>query len=327
MKIALARLVQWCGIAIAMTVMSATSHAQEFPTKPVQLVVPFPPGGAVDIVGRLVGEKIAAKLGQPVIIENRAGAGTAIGAAYVARSTPDAYTLLISSGSTFTVNPAINQKLPYDPIESFDPIALVARVPLVVVANSRVPFDNVEQLAATVRKAPEKYVYGSFGAGTTGHFAGEQFLRATGLDLVHVPYRGSAPALIDLVGGQIPLAVDTIAASLPHIKSGSIKPIVLMGANRSPLLPGVPTMAEAGYAGFDADSWLAIVAPRGIPAPLKARLEAVIAEVMADPDIETKLTSNGLAVDFRGAAMVTELIAKELPRMRDIAKQSNIKSE
>ena len=306
---------------------TSTGSGQAYPTKPIQLVVPFPPGGATDIVGRLVAQKLGDRLGQPVIIENRSGAGTIIGASYVAKAAADGYTLLISSGSTFTVNPAINSKLPYDPVKSFEPIALTARVPLVLVANPQVSVSSIKQLIAAVQATPGKYMYGSFGTGTTGHFAGELILNATGLKMQHVPYKGSAPAITDLIGGQIPFSIDTIAATLPHIKAGKIKPIAVTAAKRSTLLPNVPTVAEAGYPGFDADSWLAIVAPRGIPAEARVRLEKALADTMAAPEVKEKLLANGLEPAYAPAATVTALIDQDLPRMRAIAQRANIHAD
>jgi len=311
-------------VGVIVATMGALAHAQDYPTRPIQLVVPFPPGGATDIVGRLVGQKLGARLGQPVIIENRGGAGTVIGAGYVAKAAPDGYTLLISSGSTFTVNPAINSHLPYDAVKSFEPVALVARVPLILVAGVSAPFKNLGQLISAAQAAPGKFSYGSFGAGTTSHFTGEEFLHTTGLKIVHVPYKGSAPSISDLIGGQIPMSVDTIAATLPHIKAGKIKPLAVTGARRSSLLPEVPTVAESGYPGFDADSWLAIVAPRGIPAAAKKRLEQALAEVMADPAVKSQLLANGLEPAYGGPAVVADMIDRELPRMRAIAQRANI---
>lgn len=303
------------------------AHAESYPAKPIQLVVPFPPGGAVDIVGRLISKKLGDRLGQPVVIENRAGAGTIVGAAYVASAAPDGYTLLISSGSTFTVNPALKTKLPYDPVKSYEPIGMVARVPLILLANRDVPVNNINQLIAAVKAAPDKYTYGSFGSGTTGHFAGELMWSAIDIKLLHVPYRGSAPAMTDLMGGQIPFTVDTVAAALPQLKSGKIKAIAVTGASRAPQLPDVPTVAEAGFAGFAADSWLAVVAPHGLPADIKAKLEKALAETMADDEIGTRLLASGLVKAYEPAAAVAAQIESELPRMRAIAQRANIKSD
>ncbi|RYF24807.1 MAG: tripartite tricarboxylate transporter substrate binding protein [Comamonadaceae bacterium] len=306
---------------------SPAAQAQGYPAKPVQLVVPFPPGGAVDIVGRLVGKKLGDRLGQPVVIENKGGAGTIVGAAYVAGAPADGYTLLISSGSTFTVNPALNAKLPYDPLKSYEPIGLVARVPLILLANRDVPIGNLKQLISAVGATPGKYVYGSFGSGTTGHFAAELMWSAIGIKLMHVPYKGSAPAMGDLIGGQIPFTIDTVAAALPQLKSGRIKAIAVTGASRATQLPEVPTVAESGFAGFSADSWLAVVAPRGLPADVRARLHKALADTMADPEIRSKLVASGLEHAYEPGEAVTARIEDELPRMRAVAQRANIRAE
>ncbi|WP_152561894.1 Bug family tripartite tricarboxylate transporter substrate binding protein [Cupriavidus sp. SK-3] len=311
---------------LGMTVCAASAQAQDYPARPVVLVVPFPPGGAVDIIGRMVGKKLGDRLGQTVVIENRAGAGTIVGAGYVAKAAPDGYTLFISSGSTFTVNPAINANLPYDPVKSFEPVGLVARVPLILLANRDVPVDNLRQMMAAVKAAPGKYAYGSFGNGTTGHFAGEMILGATGMKLQHIPYKGSAPAIADLIGGQIPFSVDTIAASLPHIKSGRVKVIAVAGARRATLLPDVPTVAESGFPGFDADSWVAIAAPRGLPPDVRARLGKALAQTMNDHEIQEKLVANGLEPSYATPEQVGAMIEKDLPRMRAIAQKASIQA-
>ena len=301
--------------------------AQGYPSKPVQLVVPFPPGGAVDIVGRLVGKKLGDRLGQPVVVENKGGAGTIVGAAFVANAPADGYTLLISSGSTFTVNPALNARLPYDPVKSYEPIGMVARVPLILLANRDVPVGNLKQLISAVQGAPGKYVYGSFGSGTTGHFAGELMWSAIGIQLLHVPYKGSAPAMSDLIGGQIPFTIDTVAAALPQLKAGKIKAIAVTGATRATPLPEVPTVAESGFPGFAADSWLAIVAPRGLPTEAKARLQKALADTMADAEMRSKLVASGLEHAYEPADAVLARIENELPRMRAIAQRANIRAE
>lgn len=303
------------------------AHADGYPAKPIQLVVPFPPGGAVDIVGRLISKRLGDHLGQSVVIENKAGAGTIVGASYVANASADGYTLLISSGSTFTVNPALNNKLPYDPVKSYEPIGMVARVPLILLANREVPVSNLKQLITAANRTPDKFAYGSFGSGTTGHFAAELMWSATGVKLMHVPYRGSAPAMTDLVGGQIPFTIDTVAAALPQLKAGKIKAIAVTGATRATQLPDVPTVAENGFAGFSADSWLAVVAPRGLPADAKAKLHKALEDTMADTEIRNKLIASGLEPAYQPAGAVLAQIEDELPRMRAIAQRANIRAE
>ena len=303
------------------------AHADGYPAKPVQLVVPFPPGGAVDIVGRTISKKLGDRLGQPIVVENKAGAGTVVGAAYVANAPADGYTLLISSGSTFTVNPALNAKLPYDPVKSYEPVGLVTRVPLILRAHRDVPVNNLRQLIAAVQRTPDKFSYGSFGNGTTGHFAAELTWSAAGIKLMHVPYRGSAPAMADLMGGQIPFTIDTVAAALPQLKAGKIKAIAVTGATRATQLPDVPTVAESGFPGFSADSWLAVVAPRGLPAEAKAKLHKALAETLADAEIRSKLITAGLEPSYATDDAVLAQIEDELPRMRAIAQRAQIRAD
>jgi len=303
------------------------AHAEGYPAKPIQLIVPFPPGGAVDIVGRTISKKLGDRLGQPIVIENKAGAGTVVGAAFVANAPADGYTLLISSGSTFTVNPALNAKLPYDPVKSYEPIGMVARVPLILLANREVPVGNLKQLIGAVQRAPDKFSYGSFGNGTTGHFAAELTWSAAGIKVMHVPYRGSAPAMSDLMGGQIPFTIDTVAAALPQLKAGKIKAIAVTGATRATQLPDVPTVAESGFPGFSADSWLAVVAPRGLPPEAKAKLHKALADTLADVEVRSKLIAAGLEPSYATGDAVLTQIEDELPRMRAIAQRAQIRAD
>lgn len=305
----------------------AVAQEAAFPNKPITLVIPFPPGGATDVLGRLIGKKLGDKLGQSVVIDNRAGAGTTIGAAYVAKAAPDGYTLLMSSGTTFTVNPAVRAKLPYDPVKSFEPIGIAGRTSLILLANKDVPVSDVKQFVAMVKAAPDKYSYGSYGAGTTSQFAGEMFFHAAGLKIQHVPYKGSAPAMVDLMGGQVPFTVDTVSAALPQLKDGKIKAIAVTAGKRSALLPKVPTLAESGYPGVEMDTWLALVAPRGLPPAVKARLELTLAQVVADPETRDKLIAVGFEPTYASAKAVSELIDKELPLMRAVAQRAAITAD
>ena len=318
------------GTALSVAATLLAPHAARaddaYPSKPVQLVIPFPPGGATDVVGRLIGKTLGEKLGQNVVADNRAGAGTIIGASYVAKAAPDGYTLLISSGTTFTVNPAIQPKLPYDPVKGFEPIGMVGRTGLVLLAHQDVPAANPKEFAALAKAAPGKYSYASYGTGTTSQFTGEQILRATGTQLVHIPYKGSAPAMTDLMGGQVPFSVDTVSAAIPQLKTGNIKAIAVTTAKRSALLPDVPTFAESGF-DVDADTWIAIVAPRGLPPAVRTRLEKALADTVAVPEVRQKLLAAGLEPKFEGGAAVAALIERELPVMRAIAARANIKAE
>lgn len=314
-------------VACSLVAGASLAFADSYPSKPIQLVIPFPPGGATDVIGRLVGKKLGDKLGQPVVIDNRPGAGTIVGAGFVSKAAPDGYTLLASSGTTFTVNPAIHAKLPYDPVKSFEPIGFAGRTGLILLANKDVPINNLKQLAAAAKAQPGKYTYGSFGTGTTAQFAGEMLFNLAGVKLLHVPYKGSSPAMTDLIGGQIPFTVDTVAAAIPQVKSGKVKAIAVTTAKRSTLLPDVPTAAESGYPGIDADTWLAVVAPRGLPADVKQKLERAMGEVMADPDTRKQLQNAGFEPLEGNGAAVSALINKELPVMRATAQRANITAD
>ena len=316
-----------CSLGFGAIPLASLAAETGFPARPVTLVIPFPPGGATDVNGRVIAQKLGKELGQPVVIENRGGAGTVVGASYVAKSTPDGYTLLLSSGSTFTVNPAIRSNLPYDPVKSFEPIGIAGRVALILLANSEVPVQTVKQFVDYVKAAPGKYSYGSFGTGTTAQFAGETMLHATGLKMTHIPYKGSAPAMTDLMGGQIPFSIDTVSAAVPQLKSGKIKAIALTTAKRSALLPDVPTFAESGYPDVDMDSWLMLAAPKGVPADVKARLEKALAATIADPETKNKLLAAGLEPSYSSAAASVELINRELPIMRAVAARASITAD
>jgi len=316
-----------CAVVCGTSLMAGTALAQAYPTKPIQLVIPFPPGGATDVIGRLVGKKLSEKLGQSVVIDNRPGAGTIVGAGFAAKAAPDGYTLFLSSGTTFTVNPAIHAKLPYDPVKSFEPIGLTGRTGLILLANKDVPVHDLKQLVAAAKAAPGKYTYGTFGAGTTAQFAGEMLFNLAGIKLLHVPYKGSAPAMTDLIGGQIPYTIDTVAAAVPQVRAGKVKAIAVTTAKRSQLLPNVPTVAEAGFPGIDADTWLALVAPRGLPADVKQKLEAALAASMADADMRKQLLDAGFEPSYADGAAVSALISRELPLMRATAQRANITAE
>ena len=323
---ALARMVLLLS-CLGLAPLAALAADTGFPSRPVTLVIPFPPGGATDVNGRVIAQRLGKELGQPVVIENRGGAGTVIGASYVSKAAPDGYTLLISSGTTFTVNPAIRPNLPYDPVKSFEPIGLAGRVGIILLANSEVPVQTVKQFVDYVKASPGKYSYASYGTGTTSQFAGETILHAAGLKMTHVPYKGSAPAMTDLMGGQVPFSVDTVSAAIPQLKSGKIKAIAVTTAKRSALLPDVPTMAESGYPEVNTDTWLVVVAPKGLPPEVKAKLEKALAATIADPDTRAKLSAQGMEPGYSNSAAVSELIAKELPQMRAIAARANITSD
>ncbi|MDC2858726.1 Bug family tripartite tricarboxylate transporter substrate binding protein [Delftia sp. DT-2] len=303
----------------------AHAQAQSYPDRPIKLVVPFAPGGATDILGRLLATSLGERLGQPVVVENRPGAGTVVAGALVAKAPPDGYTLLLGASTTLTLNPMIRNPLPYDPLRSFTPLGLVADMGLVLVAHNETPARTLPELVALAKADPDKLSYGSFGTGSSVHFGGEMLKTATGMRMVHVPFNGSSPSLTALMGGQVQVAVDTVVATTPLIKAGKIRPIAALGPQRLPLLPQVPTVAESGYPGFAMDTWFAFLAPAGLPAPIQKKLEKALADTMAEPAMKKKLVDIGLSPAWGPGSALQERIERELPQMRAVAARADIK--
>ena len=311
--------------AAALALPLAHAQAQSYPDRPIKLVVPFAPGGATDILGRLLATSLGERLGQPVVVENRPGAGTVVAGALVAKAPPDGYTLLLGASTTLTLNPAIRNPLPYDPLRSFTPLGLVADMGLVLVAHNETPARTLPELVALAKADPDKLSYGSFGTGSSVHFGGEMLKTATGMRMVHVPFNGSSPSLTALMGGQVQVAVDTVVATTPLIKAGKIRPIAALGPQRLALLPQVPTVAESGYPGFAMDTWFAFLAPAGLPAPIQKKLEKALADAMAEPAMKKKLVDIGLSPAWGPASALHERIERELPQMRAVAARADIK--
>ncbi len=314
-------------MATGAAMMAAGASAAGYPERPIQLVVPIPPGGSGDVLGRILAKRLGEALKQTIVVENRAGAGTILGAQYVAKAAPDGYTLLISSGTTFTVNPAVYDKLPYDPVKDFQPVGMVGRAALIIVANPKTAFSDVKGLVAQARKEGDKFSYASFGVGTTSHFVGEMFQQAAGTTMTHVPYKGSSPAMTDLIGGQVPILFDTVVAAIPQIKAGKVKPIAVTTARRAASLPDVPTVAESGYPGVDMDTWIAVFAPRGVPAPVHDALQRALKSALADPATQQQLRAAGFEPTSMDGAGVAAEIAKETPRVAEIARRAGIKAQ
>ena len=307
--------------------LAAGAACAAYPDRPVTLVAPYPAGGAADVLARLLAKQLEARLGKPVIVDNKPGAGTAIGAAAVANAKPDGYTLLVSSNSTFTLNPAAGAKTSYDPAKSFEAIGLVGTLPLAVLVNPAVPAQDVRQLVAAARANPDKFPYGSFGNATSSHFAGALFAQATGLKLMHVPYKGSAPLMTDLIGGQIPLSFDTVVAAAPQLKAGKIKVLAVTTAKRSGNLPDVPTMAESGYPGFDFTAWLAVVAPQGLAPEVRDRLVKALQAVMTSPETQEAMRKAGFEPQWAPVADWAGLVNADIARMKAVADKAQIKLE
>jgi tripartite-type tricarboxylate transporter receptor subunit TctC len=313
--------------AITLAACAGAAQAADYPQRPIQLVVPYPPGGAGDVLGRIIAKRLGVELKQSIIVENKAGAGTILGAQTVAKAEPDGYTLLLSSGTTFTVNPAVYAKLPYSPSQDFQPVGMIGRAALIIVANSQTPYSDVKGLVAAARKEGDKFSYGSFGIGTVSHFAGEMFQAEAGTHMTHIPYKGSGPAMTDLIGGQIPILFDTVVSAMPQIKSGKIKAIAVTTPQRSAFLPDVPTVAEAGYPDVSMDTWIAVFAPKRVPADVVATLNAALTKALQDPDTQKQLRASGFDPTPMDAASVARVIEEETPRFAEIAQRAGIKAQ
>ncbi len=296
-----------------------------YPEKPVTIVVPYPPGGAADVLGRVVARHLQQQLpGSTFLVENKAGGGTSVGTQAVAQAAPDGYTLLTSSNTTWTMNPALKSKLPYDTLKSFEAIGTIGSIPLMLVAHPSAPFNNVKELVAHAKANPGKLNYASFGPGTSSHFAGEMFKAAAGLNIVHVPYKGSAPAMQDLMGGQVPLSFDTNIASVPQIKAGKIKALAVTTSRRINNAPDVPTLAESGLDGFELSAWVSFVAPRGLPSDVRATLVKALANAMKTQALQDDLAKAGLAVGYEPPSAFEARVNRELPAMRALVQKAGI---
>src|SRR3954471_11145578 len=267
--------------------------ASGYPSRAIRLIVPFPPGGSTDILARVLGEKLAQGLAQPVVIDNRPGAGGSIGAEAVARAAPDGYTLMMGHLGTLAVNPAIYKNLPYDPVKSFAPVSLMAIVPSVLVVNHQVPVASAAELVAYAKAHPGKLAYGSAGNGSTSHLTTEYFKLITATDILHVPYKGIGPMLTDLVSGQISMGLNGAPAVMPHLGAGRVRALAVTSLKRLQALPKVPTLDEAGIKGFDASGWYGIVAPAGTPRAVVMRLNAEIHRSLQTADLRARLDSDG----------------------------------
>ena len=300
------------------------TRAQDFPTKPVTLIVPFVPGGTTDIIGRIVADGLGRKLGRLVIVDNRGGASGNIGAAAVAKAAPDGYTLLMGYNGTNAINPSLYRKLPWDPVGSFDPVSLAARVNNVVVVNPKLPVKTLPELVAYAKAHPGQVNYASAGPGSIFHLAGEMLSQQTGVSMVHVPYKGAAPALTDLIAGQTQVMFSTIPTALPFIKSGQLRAIAVTGAQRSPLFPELPTAAETGLKDMVVDSWFGVFAPKGLPAPILGRLNQALVEMLGDPAIVRAMKDQGAEPTSSTPAELATLLANDLKSWEAVVKRAKV---
>ena len=300
--------------------------AQAYPSKPIRLIVPFAPGGTTDIVARAVGDRLGRELGQPVIIENRGGGGGTIGADAVAKAAPDGYVLGMATVSTMATNPATNAKMPYDSVKDLTPILNLVNVPNVMTVNpTKIPVNSIKEAIELFKKNPGKFSYASSGSGGISHLDGEAFKVMTGTFIVHIPYRGSGPALNDTIAGQVDAQFDNLPSSLPHIKSGKLKALAVMADKRVESLPEVPTFAEMGLKDVNNMAWYGLVGPANLPRDVVLKVQAAAAKTLADPEVRKRLADGGSFVDGGTPEQFAQKIQRELALRRDIVKKQNIK--
>ena len=312
--------------ALALASVAGAAHAQAWPSKPVSLVVPFPAGGTTDVLARALAERLSPAIGQPVIVENKPGAGATIGADYVAKAKADGHTLLIGAVH-HTIASSVYKKLPYDFQKGFEPVTVIAMVPNVLVVNARTPAKNVNELVALIKAKPAEASYGSNGNGTAQHLIGTQFQQQTGTRLQHIPYKGSGPLATDLLGGQILMSFDTITPVLPHIKAGKLRPLAVTTAKRSPALPDVPTLQEAGLKDFDIGTWFGVLAPVGTPKPVLDRLSAEATKIIQSPEFRKRMDDIGAQPVGNSPAEMAAQIRSETDKFSLLVKAGNVTVE
>ena len=308
--------------AAACALWPALAAAQAFPTKPITIIVPFAAGGTTDILARIIAQGLTAELGQSVVVDNRAGAGGNIGGQAAARAAADGYTLFMGTVGTHAINAALYKKMPFDPVKDFAPLTRVANVPNLLVANPAQPFKTVQELIAYAKANPGKVNFGSSGSGSSIHLSGELFKSMAKVDMQHVPYKGSAPAVTDLLGNQIAIMFDNMPSAIQHVRSGKLRAIAVTTAKRSPELPDVPTIAEAGVPGYEATSWFGMFAPAATPAPVVGQLNKALVKVLAQPDIKKRINEQGAETAGETPEQFAAFIQQESVKWGKVVRES-----
>ena len=315
------------GIACALSMLSGSfAVAQEWPTKPITLVVPFAAGGTTDLVGRPLAQSLAARLGHSVIVDNRAGAGGTIGAGLVAKSIPDGYTMFLAT-IAHTIAPGIYKSLSYDFVKDFDPITVVGEVPNVLIVNPSVPANTPAELIAYIKANPGKVNYGSAGPGSVEHLSGELFHAMADINIVHVPYKGGAPMMTDLIAGHIQMAIETSGSALQHIKAGSVRALAVSTREPSPFFPGLPTLNEAGLKGYDVTTWYGLLVPKGTPAAVRTKLYQTVSEILTSPDMIARLADLGAVAGGEPPEKFAAFIQAETAKWTRVTKEAGITAE
>jgi tripartite-type tricarboxylate transporter receptor subunit TctC len=306
--------------AAALAAFSATAYAQSYPSKPIRMVVPFAAGGPTDVYARSVGQELSRILGQPVIVDNKPGAGGNLGADFVAKSAPDGYNIVLGAVGAFAVNMTLYPKMPYDVLRDFAPVSLIAIVPMMLVVNPALPVKTPRDLVELAKARPGQLTYGSAGNGTSVHMSTEMFKALTGIDMVHVPYKGVAPAMTDLIGGQLQLMFSDATSAIPHAKSGKVRPVAV--TKRIEVMPEIPTFAELGYAGYDPTVWYGVFAPAGTPRDTVVKLNGAIAKALQAPEVRERLISQGANPVSNTPEEFTAFVRDEIARWGKVVKAS-----
>jgi tripartite-type tricarboxylate transporter receptor subunit TctC len=321
-------------VLIAMCAGATVAHAamtpaqvQAYPSKPIRIIVPFSAGGSGDAIMRLVGQKLTDAWGQPTVIDNRAGASGAIGLLMAAKSAPDGYTLVHGTASTHSINPILQKDLPYDAVRDFAPVAILMATPNIIVAHPGVPASNLKELIQLAKNKPGQISYASNGSGTSSHMAGELLNLEAGIKLVHIPYKGAGPAIIDVLGGHVQLLIGAVATSLPHVASGRLKALAVSSLQRSGAAPAVPTVAESGLPGFEVAQWFAIYAPARTPKEIVAKLNAEINRALNQPNVKNEFTRQGFDVDNRTPEQFAAYMQEETIKWTKLIKAAGIRVE
>jgi tripartite-type tricarboxylate transporter receptor subunit TctC len=312
--------------SILLLLVFAGAAQAQYPAKPVRIVVPYPPGGTVDVVARNLAQQLTVQAGQQFIVDNRAGANGTIGSDFVSKTAPDGYTLLVQA-SIFVINPLFLKHVPYDVQRDFTPVANIGSVPLLVTAHPSVPAANLREFVALVRANPDKYTFATTGLGSAGHLTEEVIRRDAGLQILIVPYKGAGPALTDIVGGQVSALADPLPSSFPHVKGGRLKALAVTSRARIAFMPDVPTIAESGFPGFEMLSWYGLWGPPGLPKDVLDRLAAETAKAAKSPEMQEKLAAQGFIPDGSGPAAFAAYVRDEIAKYARIVKDANIKVE
>jgi len=309
--------------ALALLFAAGIAHAQ-FPNRPVHVVVPFPAGGPTDVLTRALGQKLSAHWSQPVVVDNKPGAGGAIGSDFVAKSAPDGYTLLMATTSTHSIGPSL-QKLPYDPVKDFAPVSQVSNATNVLVVSPKLGVSSVRELVALAKAKPGALNFASSGIGTIPHLTGEMFKHMAGVDIVHIPYKGTGLSIPDLANGQVALLFDSIVTAQTHVKNGNVKALAISSPRRSPLMPELPTMIEAGIAGFESETWFGLLAPAGTPPDIVSRISADAAAALADADLRARFAAAGAETVGGTPAQLAARIKADAAKWAEVIKAANVK--